>query len=203
MSPATPSHVIVEGYGNPLTSVIGASTQPAQAALAMLQAASVCPGPEPSQVQLRVVPQAVWPLSAVTLPAVQTPGVALQEPLTTQAALAMLQAASVCPGPEPSQVQLRVVPQAVWPLSAVTLPAVQTPGVALQEPLTVGSGAEQAFAAVLVPPPDPLQPQVHGPEPLTAVGVPVAQRLLEGATAVGVPLAVPQAPLTMGGGQSG
>lgn len=56
--------------------------------------------------------------------------------------------------------------------------------------------AEQAVLLVLVPPDDPLQPHVQGPEPDTDVAVPVEQRLVEGAELKLAPLDEPQAPLT-------
>jgi len=61
-------------------------------------------------------------------------------------------------------------------------------------------GTEQAVAEVLVPPPEPLQPQVKllGLGPLTAVAVPALHRLLVGAANTGVELlALPHTPLTM------
>jgi len=48
----------------------------------------------------------------------------------------------------------------------------------------------------LVPPLDPLQPQVQGPEPDIDVAVPVEQRLVLGAETKLPPLEEPQAPLT-------
>jgi hypothetical protein len=47
-----------------------------------------------------------------------------------------------------------------------------------------------------VPPLEPLQFHVHGPEPLTDDGVPVEQRLVEGADDTLVPFADPHLPLT-------
>jgi hypothetical protein len=55
------------------------------------------------------------------------------------------------------------------------------------------SGAE--YCAV-VPPFDPAQLQLHGPEPLTAEAVPALHRLVVGAVEVGTPFAEPQEPLT-------
>ena len=49
----------------------------------------------------------------------------------------------------------------------------------------------------VVPPLLPVQLQVHGPVPATAVAVPVAQRLVVGATFDVVPLADPQVPFTL------
>ncbi|MCE3005534.1 MAG: hypothetical protein LW853_01710, partial [Rickettsiales bacterium] len=97
-----------------------------QAGFASEQLAFV-PPPEPLQLQIRVVPQAVAPLSPATVPAVQAPPtLLLQAPLTTQAGFASEQLALV-PPPEPLQLQLRVVPQAVAPLTPATVPAVQAP----------------------------------------------------------------------------
>ena len=53
------------------------------AALAAEQVA-VVPPPVPMQPQVRVVPQAVWPLSPVTLPALQVAAPPPQAPLTTE-----------------------------------------------------------------------------------------------------------------------
>jgi hypothetical protein len=51
----------------------------------------------------------------------------------------------------------------------------------------------------LVPPFEPPQLHVHGPEPATLDDVPVEQRLLEGADDDCVPFADPHAPLTGAG----
>lgn len=48
----------------------------------------------------------------------------------------------------------------------------------------------------LEPPPEPLQVQFQGPEPVTALADPVEQRLAVGAELTVVPLAEPHAPLT-------
>ena len=48
----------------------------------------------------------------------------------------------------------------------------------------------------LVPPLEPPQLHVHGPEPATVDAVPVEQRLAEGADDTVVPLAAPHTPLT-------
>ncbi len=48
----------------------------------------------------------------------------------------------------------------------------------------------------VVPPFEPPQLQVHGPEPATDDDVPVEQRLVEGAADTVVPFADPHAPLT-------
>jgi hypothetical protein len=62
----------------------------------------------------------------------------LHPPSTTQAGFASEQLASV-PPPEPLQLQLRVVPQAVSPLSPSTVPAEQVPPEPPQTPLTTGA----------------------------------------------------------------
>ncbi len=46
------------------------------------------------------------------------------------------------------------------------------------------------------PPPDPVQLQVHGPEPATAEAVPALHKSVVGALAKPAPLAPPQAPFT-------
>jgi hypothetical protein len=51
----------------------------------------------------------------------------------------------------------------------------------------------------LVPPLEPPQLHVHGPEPATDDNVPVEQRLVEGADDALVPFADPHAPLTGAG----
>jgi hypothetical protein len=48
----------------------------------------------------------------------------------------------------------------------------------------------------VMPPLEPPQLQVHGPEPVTEDDVPVEQRLVEGADDIVVPFADPQTPLT-------
>ena len=60
-------------------------------------------------------------------------------------------------------------------------------------PDATNNGAEQL---ALVPPLEPPQLQVHGPEPATDDDVPAEQRLVEGAEAAVVPFADPHAPLT-------
>ena len=60
-----------------------------------------------------------------------------------QAALAKDPAADE-PLPDPAQVQVRVVPQAVRPLSLVTVPEVQLPGVAPATPWTTGGTPHNA-----------------------------------------------------------
>jgi hypothetical protein len=71
--------------------------------------------------------------------------------------------------------------------------------------VVVASEAEQAVLDVLVPPPEPLQLQVHGPEPANVATVPAEQRLgLADVREVNdCPFAEPQAPFTgvmVGGG---
>jgi len=58
------------------------------------------------------------------------------------------------------------------------------------------TGAEQL---AVVPPLEPPQLHVHGPEPATVDDVPAEHRLLEGADDACVPLADPHAPLTATG----
>jgi len=58
------------------------------------------------------------------------------------------------------------------------------------------ANAEQLAA---VPPLEPPQLQVHGPEPATDDDVPVEQRLVEGVDDAVVPFADPHAPLTATG----
>ncbi len=48
----------------------------------------------------------------------------------------------------------------------------------------------------LVPPLDPVQLHVHGPAPITAVGVPALQRLAVGGEVKDPPLDEPHAPFT-------
>ena len=74
-------------------------------------------------------------LAAKAVPLQPTPHVTVCEAQPAQAALASEQLA-VVPPPEPAQLQVSVVPQAVAPLSPVAVPAVQVPPVAPQLPLT-------------------------------------------------------------------
>ena len=53
-----------------------------------------------------------------------------------------------------------------------------------------------AAQLAVVPPLLPAQVQLHGPAPLTAEAVPIAQRLVAGTTPKACALALPQAPLT-------
>jgi hypothetical protein len=164
----------------------------AQAALALEQDAVVPPFC-PAQDHVRVVPQAVAPLSPVAEPAVQAPAVELQAPLTAQAALEALQDAVVPPF-TPVQDHVRVVPQAVALLSAETEPAEQAPAVALQAPLTGAALFAAQLWEVPTGEPPPAQVHVHGPVPLTADAVPDEHRLLDGAAAKVPPLTEPQVP---------
>ena len=54
----------------------------------------------------------------------------------------------------------------------------------------------EAEQVAFVPPFNPVQPQVHGPVPLTAVAVPTLQRFVVGAAVNVCPFDAPQAPLT-------
>jgi len=71
-----------------------------------------------------------------------------------------------------------------------------------QFPLTgpgVGVGAaSDAVQLAVVPPLEPPQLHVHGPEPATDDAVPAEQRLAEGLDDAVVPFADPHAPLTAG-----
>jgi hypothetical protein len=62
------------------------------------------------------------------------------------------------------------------------------------------SGAEHE---AVVPPFDPVQLHVHGPEPLTAEARPVVHRLLLGALLTATPLAEPQAPFVSSEAEQG
>lgn len=95
------------------------------------------PPPEPLHVHVRVVPQAEALLSPPGVPEEHVPAVDPHDPLTEQAGLAMEQLAFV-PPPEPLQVHVRVVPQAVEPLSPLAVPVVQAPAVPLHTPFTAG-----------------------------------------------------------------
>lgn len=162
-----------------------------QAAFVYEQAA-FDPPPEPLQFQVRVVPHAVKPLSPDIVPVVHVPEDAPHVPLTTHAALVYVHDAFV-PPLIPLQVQVRVVPHAVKPLSPETEPAVHAPAVAEQAPLTFLGAEQDAF----VPPPEPLHVHVNGPEPVTALAVPVLQRLEDGAEYTATPFALPHEPLTI------
>ena len=69
--------------------------------------------------------------------------------------------------------------------------------------VVTGPGVDGADAnaeqLAVVPPLEPPQLQVHGPEPATDDDAPVEQRLLEGADDAVVPFADPHAPLTATG----
>lgn len=101
---------------------------------------------------------------------------------------------ALLPPPEPLQFQVRVVPHAVSPLSEAAVPEVQAPGVPEHAPLTGASNGAEHDA--LVPPLDPLQFHVHGPDPETADAVPAEHNPLEGADVLATPLAEPQEPFT-------
>jgi len=146
------------------------------------------PPPEPLQVHVRVVPQAVAPLSPATDPDEQAPAVELHTPLTTHTGLALEQLA-LEPPPDPLQVQLRVVPQAVAPLSPDGDPAEQAPAVALHAPFTAQTGF--AFEQLAFdPPPDPLHDHVR------VVPQPVAPLSPDTEPAEHVPAEPPQTPFT-------
>ncbi len=71
---------------------------------------------------------------------------------------------------------------------------VQTPGVGEHDP-SIGRGAASgAEHDAFVPPPDPLHAHVHGPEPLTADGVPAEHKFDDGALDTATPSADPQVP---------
>jgi hypothetical protein len=104
----------------------------------------------------------------------------------------------------PAQLQF----QGPLPDTADAVPALQRPltGAALvtipfagpHAPFTDTAGAEQdAF----LPPPAPLQVQLHGPVPLTAVAVPALHSPPDGAVAAGTPLAGPHAPFATSGAE--
>jgi hypothetical protein len=155
---------------------------------------AVEPPPDPTQFHVRVVPQDVAPLSDAAEPAEHTPGVPEHDPLTAHEPLLCEQFA-VEPPPDPTQFHVRVVPQDVAPLSDAAEPAEHTPGVPEHDPLT-GTTATGAEHDAFEPPPDPLQFHVHGPEPLTAVGVPTEHKFDDGALDTATPFADPQAPLS-------
>jgi len=70
-------------------------------------------------------------------------------------------------------------------------------GVGVGAGVGIGGGADtDAAQLAVVPPLEPLQLHVHGPEPATGDDVQVKQRLVVGATDTVVPFADPHAPLT-------
>ena len=69
------------------------------------------------------------------------------------------------------------------------------PGVGVDPPPPDEDPAD-AEQVALVPPLEPPQLHVHGPEPATDEAVPAVQRLVEGADETVVPFADPHAPLT-------
>ena len=75
------------------------------------------------------------------------------------------------------------------------------PGVGVEVGVGIGVDAESdAVQLAVVPPLEPPQLHVHGPEPATDDDVPAEQRLAEGADDVVVPFADPHAPLTAAAG---
>jgi hypothetical protein len=92
------------------------------------------------------------------------------------------------------------------PLSCETVPAEHSslagiafavvPLAAPHTPLTGGKDRSEAWHDAELPPLDPAQLQLHGPEPLTDDAVPAMHRLLEGAALTCVPFDAPQAPFT-------
>jgi len=95
---------------------------------------------------------------------------------------------------------------AVYPLLGVTVKVVVAPWLTLRDdglivpfvPADADAVHVCRFAVqfAVLPPFNPLQLQVHGPLPPTALSVPAAQRLLVGFTVKVCPLDVPHAPFT-------
>lgn len=83
------------------------------------------------------------------------------------------------------------------PLSRSLMPLLQ-PDTAPFQLMSVPAHARFEPQVAVVPPPLPVQLQLYGPEPVTAVGEPVAHKLLAGALVVWPPFEVPHTPLTVG-----
>ena len=159
------------------------------------------PPPDPLHDHVYVV---AFVVTAVDVPALQRfvagavvnvpPFDVPHDPLTAHDGLAMEHEAFV-PPPEPLQFQVRVVPHAVRPLSDAEVPDVQAPAVPEQAPLTTATSNGAEHDAVL-PPPEPAQVHVQGPEPETADAVPAEHNPLEGADVLATPLAAPHEPFT-------
>jgi hypothetical protein len=74
------------------------------------------------------------------------------------------------------------------------------PGVGVDVGVGVGSDTDaNTEQLAVIPPLEPLQLHVHGPEPATDDAVPAEQRLVEGADDAVVPFADPHTPLTGAG----
>lgn len=180
---------------------------PAVPATGALQSINV-PTPVPSHTQLHgplpptadAVPVAQRPLVGALLAA--TPFAGPHCPLLPDATGAAHDA--FVPPFAPAQVQF----QGPLPDTADAVPALHRPlaGAALvtipfagpHAPFTDTAGAEHA---AFVPPPAPLQVQLHGPAPLTAVAVPVLHSPPDGAVAAGTPFAGPHAPFATSGAE--
>ena len=184
-----------------------------QAAFAFEQL-SLVPPPEPLHVHVRVVPHAVAPLSPDTDPVEHAPAVEPHAPFTG----GLLHAASVA-----QKLAIEPLQEIKCPLHAAPVHVLEPVITSLLLDGQVKSSTSQPVflhgwyttepphplsqvgAAVLfaeqdafVPPPDPLQLHVHGPDPLTADAVPAEQRLVDGADANVPPCELPHAPLTGG-----
>ena len=89
-------------------------------------------------------------------------------------------------GPEPATEEVEPAVQRLAVGAVLTVVPFELPHTPF-----VSTGAEQL---ALVPPLEPVQDQVHGPEPDTLETEPAVQRLLEGAVLTVVPFEVPQLP---------
>ncbi len=91
-------------------------------------------------------------------PIEQPSGVLLSHAPAGHAPLERLQVVSLVPPPEPLHAHVRVVPQAVRPLSLPAVPVVQPSATALlHAPLTGHAVLAKEQVPELVPPPEPLQ----------------------------------------------
>jgi hypothetical protein len=163
----------------------------------------------PPLLPLHAQAQGPVPVTVVAVPALQRPAVGAvetatpfaepQTPLTAVGCSGALHEAFV-----PPLLPLHVQFQGPAPVTVVAVPAVQRPVVGAvltatpfagpQTPLT--PDATGALQDALAPPLDPEHPQVHGPDPLTAVAVPAVQSPAVGAVVTATPFAEPQTPVT-------
>lgn len=149
------------------------------------------PPSDPLQVHVRVVPHAVAPLSPDTVPALQAPAVVLHDPFTDGVDVQIRQGLPV--GGEPKKAFFAPQPTGQSEPLVSTGQQVLTSNV-LWQPL-----ATAVWHDAVVPPPDPVQVHAHALDtvaPLTADGVPAAQRPVVGDESGLEPCALPQAPLT-------
>ena len=168
---------------------------------------AVAPPFDPAQLQLH----GPEPLTEDAVPALHRllPGAAVssapfeepQAPLTATGS-GFAEQGAVVPPFDPAQLHVH----GPLPLSCDTVPALHrlVAGIAFavvplalpHTPLTAGKETSEAWHGAELPPFDPAQLQLHGPEPLTEDAVPASHRLLPGAALSCAPFEGPQTPFT-------